>query len=291
MLYKRRKFKISFESNLNINFSEGKMAVNNFLLKKFQKMDELYVIFCNTTHLPYVECDAETYDDQIFAFTKEEKVKEMMKSYEEKKLILGYAKIAKAHILPFIVGLYAYGINRLVLCEDDKVYIELEQLADKPDIDKLKNDKIPRINPELQLSSIYFLQNVRRRNIERTRDDQIELHNQEEEMAINLFRTRFIIGIDLTANGGKLDKDHPNFKLPFAKLPNGKTYTPCFTDFSEYQKFAMKNKDLKLSLITVKYDDLEKFTKQTEGIVLNPAGFNLILSVKLLDALKKNYGA
>ncbi len=267
------------------------MAINNFLLKKFQKMNNLYVIFCHTTHLPYVECDEETYDDQIFAFTSEEKAKAMMTEYlAEKKLSLGYANLSKAQIMPFIGSLYGFGVNTVVLCEEDSIKIEVEQLAKKPDIEKMRNDKIPMINPEVQLSCMYFLQNIRRKDVERSKVQQMELHNQEEEMAVNLFRTRFIIGIDISANGGKLDKDHPNFKLPFAKLPNGKTYTPCFTDFTEYQKFAGRNKTLKLSLITVKYDDLEKFTKQTEGIVVNPAGFNLVLSSQLLANLKKNYG-
>ena len=38
---------------------------NSFTMKKFQSMEIIYVTFSQITKLPYVECDPETFDDQV----------------------------------------------------------------------------------------------------------------------------------------------------------------------------------------------------------------------------------
>lgn len=267
------------------------MAINNLIAKKIQKLDELCLIFCKATKIPYIECNPETFDDQAFAFANEEDAKEMLDKYkEEKKMILGIGKIPKQHIMPFITSLYAYGINALVYKDTEAVRVQLEELAPKPDIEKLKNEKVPKMNPDLQLTVAYFLQDVRRKDVERTQEERIQLHQMEEEMSVNLFRSRYIIGIDLTENGGKLDKEHPKFKLPFIKLQNGDTFVPCFSDFSEFQKFQVKNKEMKMSMLTVKYSDIKQFTTQSKGAVINPMGVNLVLSNTTIKKLQESYG-
>ncbi len=267
------------------------MALSNFFLKKFQKLDELFVLFCQSTKVPYVECDPETFDDQIYAFTSEEKAKETMKTYlEEKQQVLGSAKLPKAQILPFLSSLYAFGVNAVVLQEKEPVRIPLDRLAKQPDIEAMKNDKLPRINPDLQLTCLYFLQEARRKAKERSKEELAKLHDMEEEMAVNLFRARFILPVDLSATGGKLDPKNPNFKMPLLKLPNGDSYVPCFSDLPEFQKFSMKNRNLKFSLIALPYDALLTINKEAKGVILNPVGLNLILSRELMEKLKKNYG-
>ena len=49
---------------------------NSFTMKKFQSMEIIYVTFSQITKLPYVECDPETFDDQVYMFTEEEAAKE-----------------------------------------------------------------------------------------------------------------------------------------------------------------------------------------------------------------------
>ena len=39
---------------------------NSFLIKKFEKYESIYVLFSQMTKLPFVECDEETYDDQVY---------------------------------------------------------------------------------------------------------------------------------------------------------------------------------------------------------------------------------
>ena len=271
------------------------MAISNFFLKKFQKLEYLYVLFSQATKIPYIECDPETFDDQIYCFVSEEKSREILNQYlEEKKTVLGSAKIPKAQIIPFLGSLYFYGVNTVILQEEEPVRIELERLVKKPDLETMKNDKIPRANPDLQLTAAYFLQEARRKTKERSKEEMQQLRDMEEEMAVNLFRSRFVLPLDLSASGGKLDLKKPNFKVPFMKLPNGDSFVPCFSDLTEFQKFGQQNKELvknmKFTLIAVPFDALAGFNQQAKGVILNPSGLNLILTKELIALLKKNYG-
>ena len=52
--------------------TQPQMTVDNsFTMKKFQSMEIIYVTFSQITKLPYVECDPETFDDQVYMFTEE----------------------------------------------------------------------------------------------------------------------------------------------------------------------------------------------------------------------------
>ena len=269
------------------------MTISNIFIKKFQKLEEMFVVFNQATRNPYIECDPETYDDKVFIFTDIDKAKEMVEGYAPDGYTFSVVKIRKNQILPFVSGLYGLGVTSIVFNEGEPVTIQLEELVKKPDIDKYKNDKVPRANPEVQLTVIYLLQETRRK-IEadkRTNENKIKIRDMEEEMAVNLFKSRFVLAIDLSESDGKFDKTHPKFKLPTVKLSNGDAFIPAFTDISEYQKFAMQNKiTAKMRLVAVAYDDLLKFTQNTKGIVLNPSGFNLPMPNVIITSLKKRYG-
>ena len=169
--------------------------------------------------------------------------------------------------------------------------MKLEQLMPQPDLNALMNDKIPRMNPHLQLTVLYFLQELRR-PIERDLKAKKRLRYLEEEIAANLMCSRFIVTMDLTENCGDLKPEAKNRKVQIAYLKNKNRdiYQPCYTDFGEFQKFDAKNKDAKMQLSAVSYDDLPKYlVGQVKGFVFNPAGFNLILTKEQMDLMKKNY--
>ena len=39
-------------------------------IKKMQEKQHLYVPFCQATHLPFVICDPESFNDQVHMFTE-----------------------------------------------------------------------------------------------------------------------------------------------------------------------------------------------------------------------------
>ena len=54
---------------------------NRFLIKKFESFENIFVLFSQTTKLPFVECDEESFDDQVYVFTDEERTKEFARKY------------------------------------------------------------------------------------------------------------------------------------------------------------------------------------------------------------------
>ena len=44
----------------------------NSVLKKLRESDAIYVLMSDCTRMPFVVCDPETYDDEVFVFFSEE---------------------------------------------------------------------------------------------------------------------------------------------------------------------------------------------------------------------------
>lgn len=264
---------------------------NSFLVKKFEKYETIYVLFSQATKLPFVECDEETFDDQVYVFTEEAATQEFAKKYTQDKILLAAAKIPNEQIKGFLSSLYALGVNALMIQDvGAPVRVALEQLMPRPDLEKLMNDKIPRVNPQLQLTAIYFLQELRR-PIERDLESRKHLRSLEEEMAANLMRARFIVAVDVTDSpDAKPGSPEEKIKVPYVKNKKGEVFQPCYTDFGEFQKFNARNKNAKMRLMAVTYDNLPKYlVGEAKGFVFNPAGFNLTLTKEQMELMKKNY--
>ena len=120
---------------------------NSFTMKKFLSMEIIYVTFSQITKLPYVECDPETFDDQVYMFTEEEAAKEFAKSYVEKNTPLLTVKVLRKQMPNFYMGLYAEGVNMVIFHEGDQTRrIELEQIFPKPDMEK--NEQTASSSPQ-----------------------------------------------------------------------------------------------------------------------------------------------
>lgn len=265
----------------------------SFMLKKIEKNESIYVLYSALTHCPFVECDPETFDDQVYIFTTKEMTQAFAHPYTLDKYLMQAVKVDKGMIMPFLRTLYLYGVNAVMYQEEGApIRIQLSDLVEKPDIDALRNDKIPRANPELQLTALYFMQELTR-PIEHNQEEKKHLHDLEEEMAHNLFRSRFIISFDVSEIEGKWDPTDKNqkVKVPLVKTKAGKTFQPIYTDFGEVQKFNQRNKGVKLELTPITYDRIPGFlVKESEGFVFNPAGFNLVLTGDQIRQMAERYG-
>ena len=60
-----------------------------FIIKKLQNLDEMLVAYSAVTRMPFAICDDESFNDQVWIFTDQDKLKTFAEKYkEEKKLIL-----------------------------------------------------------------------------------------------------------------------------------------------------------------------------------------------------------
>ena len=269
------------------------MAIDYTLtVKKIHSLEKIYVLFSASTRMPFVECDPEEFDDQIYIFANEELATAAAKAYAEKQMPTGVIPMEKSQYLAFFGSLHLIGVNMLVFEDEGGVTrMPLDEIA-RLDPKVAEKKEVPMINTALQLTVIYFIQELRRPN--QKKDDMVRmkrLQELEEEMIADLVRSRFILAVDFSKVEGEIEpgKANPNVQVPVVKAPNGDAFQPIFTDVWEFQKFH-KNPEVKLRMAQIEFKGLlGALVPQAKGFVLNPNGVNLILSREQLTAIAKKF--
>ena len=292
------------------------MAIDNsFIIKKLQGLPEMFVIFSQSTKHPYVTCNEESFDDQIHIFSDAEAAHAyVVAKNEQEKIPVVSVRVAAEQFLHFYGTLYALGVNGVVLHDNDtETSLALEAIVHRRhNPDELPEKQRPVINPELMLTSLYFLQEMRR-PVSEEEKEKADLRAMDEELVANLVRGRFLSGIivdesekdadskaenpDGNTEDGNIEeskeseaeeeqpKKKNNIRVPYVNNQNGEIYQAIFTDGYELQRFDPKKR---LRPVVVKFDDLEKFlVKDAKGFLLNPTSTALPLRREQLPAFKK----
>lgn len=237
-------------------------------VKELQARETVFVAYAQTTRLPYVTCGEETYNDQVWFFADEESVKEFGKKKLEEKVLLMGMKYEKKDF-PRMYGLmFAIGANSVIWNNGtEEIEIDLERIVRKPDLSQVEPAKRPLINSTLQLSGIYFMQELRRPV---AKEEHKNLREMEEELIVNLKKSQFLVAMEV-------DKENPKkINVPYLKNKEGQILQPVFSDVMEYEKFA---RGKKFRLAKIPFAKLpEILNTQAEAMVFNPLGFNLILN-------------
>lgn len=234
-------------------------------------LDHIFVPFSQVTRMPFVTCDEETFNDQIWVFETEAEIQAFAKKYTEDKVLLAAYQIPKERYLGFFTSLYSMGVNAVVYQKGGlKTEIELETLVPPVDFSKFPKGQEPLMNPSLQLSGIYCMQEMRRPVPE---GEKRNLRALQEELNANLARSSYLMAVEPV--------DDKNVKIPYVKTEKGEVYQPIFTDAYEYQKFA---KGRKFRILKVEFGQLNKHLLDTSvGYVVNPQGFNLLLQKRQME--------
>lgn len=258
------------------------MAIDNrFIIKKLQTLPEIFVAFSQMTKMPFVTCDEETFDDQVHIFSSETKVQEFARSYTDQKILLMAAKIPNTQFIGFYGSLFNIGINTVVFHEENSIdVLELEQIVKKKDLSDVPLEKRPIVNPELYLTALYFIQEMRRPV---PNEEKRGIKELDEELVANLVKARFLSAVEVQGEEEKPSAN--NVKIPYIKNEKGDVYQVLFTDAAEFRKFNTKNK---LRPIAMQYDSLEKMLiKDSMGYVLNPQSIGIPIKKEQLAAFKK----
>lgn len=253
------------------------------LTRKLQGGQHLYVPICTATRLPFVVCDEETFNDQVHLFMETGTLAEFLEPYKEEKYEFTTTELAPQQRLRFLLNLYSIGVNAIVLHDgaEEPQEAELKEIVNMVDYSKMPESERPLINAELQLSAIYFLQELRRPVEKRDVEKLVEL---EEEMCVNLMRSSYLMPIDIieedTADGRKRVA---GIRFPYLKNHNDQLIQPIFTDGAELQKFI---KDPKIRIRKVSFAELDELaTEESVGYTLNPFGVNLIFNKEQIKEL------
>ena len=76
---------------------------------------DIYVMMSAATKMPFVKCDEETFDDEIFLYYQMEDAKDKARKLLDEKYVSAVAKLAKEQLLPFFTSLYIMGVNALAV--------------------------------------------------------------------------------------------------------------------------------------------------------------------------------
>lgn len=242
------------------------------ILEKLRMSEAVYVLMSGCTRMPYVVCDAETYDDEILLYFTEEDARrdgEMLKKTGDPVQII---KVEKKNFLAFYVGLYPMGVNGILVNRGskDEMMVQVNELIQRPEGEKMPDGKIRIENPELHLTALYFLQEMRKPQKPEMSDALKELN---EEMMTHFQEGKYIVATE----EGK--------GVPILKQKDGKVYQPIFTDIAEFRKFQSLNRGMTLKTMVIDGTKIpETLPQEITGVAVNPFGINLQLDMKRHEA-------
>ena len=233
-------------------------------LAALRKPGELYVVMSAVTKLPFVKCDEETFDDEIFLYYRVEDAKDKAKELLDQRYLTAVAKLEDRQLLAFYTSLYTMGVNCLAVNHgtDTQISIQLQDLVVRKDPAGLPEGKKVIENPALHLTAIYFMQEMRRQEKPQPTG---ELKDLQEELLAHYSKASFIIAM-------QEDK-----QVPVLKLKNGDVFQPVFTDILEFRKFANGKKLRTVVVPAEKIPDI--LAGDSRGVVVNPLGVNVQLNV------------
>ena len=244
-------------------------------IKELQNRETVFVAYSQATKLPYVKCDEETYNDQAWIFSTEEGIKEFGKKMLEEKVLLMGMKFTKKDYPRLYGTFYAIGVNTVVWVDgEDKIEIDLPDVAKQADMSKIEPAKRPLLNPTLELSGIYFMQELRR-PVEK--DQHGNLRELEEELIVNLKKSEYLVAMNVDP------EDPKKINIPYLKNKKEEILQPVFTDVMELEKFT---KGQKLRIAKVPFAKLpELLIDKAMAYAVNPLGFNLVLNREQLNKI------
>lgn len=238
------------------------------ILIKLQRQDQIYMILSKCTRLPFVYCDPESFDDEIFVYFNETSAQAKVEELKKQGELVVSVVIPNKNFLPFYSGLFPMGINAIVVDggTEEEICIQLEELVRKPDDSKLPKGQVRIENPSLHLTGMYFMQELRK--TVRTELTE-ELQEMQQEMLSHFANGTYVIAMKDEQKGVVLMKN-----------PQGQSALPIFTDIQEFQKFQMANPKEKLMPGIVKADKVGALLPpDATTVVLNPLGMNVPLNV------------
>lgn len=164
---------------------------------------------------------------------------------EDKILLMGMRFSKKDY--PRLYGtFYAIGVNTVVWVDgEDKIEIDLPDIAKQADMSKIEPAKRPLLNPTLELSGIYFVQELRR-PVEK--DQHGNIRELEEELIVNLKKSEYLVAMNV-------DPEDPK-KINIPYLKNKKV-----TFFSRYLLMSWNLRNLP----KVRNSVLQKYHCKTSG--------------------------
>ena len=249
------------------------------VLSSIPKAVNLYMIHSEFTRLPYIECDDKTFDDVAFFFDIKENADKKSQELLEKKQKNVVVELTQEGILRAFTHLVIAGVNAIKYnCQGEDYIIQLDEIIKLSDFSELPPEKRPIENRTLQLTMLYFAQEIRA-NIDNPNTPVI--HDMEEEMMVNILKARFLVPVREVEVEGQTQMQMLMIKLG----ENGGSMIPVFTDNIEFDKMP-NDETVKKTIIDAKNLINFPLTPECDGFLINPMGVSLPLNAGIVNNLK-----
>lgn len=234
------------------------------MLRRMKEGDALYVLVSICTKCPYVVCNPETFDDEIFVYFDMEDAKKEWERLRQEKIPVNVAKLEKQQFLYFYTSLYTMGINAIIIREgENELLVQLNEVVMRADPKDQPEGHVWIENPQLHLTALYLMQEVRR-NPEAIKSK--EMKDLQEEIGADFTKGKYIQPVQKEGNG-----------IPLLKMAQEEKYQPIFTDILEFQKF---NKGGQLRPLVIEAAKVPQvLAPEACGVVINPLGVNLPMKI------------
>lgn len=251
-------------------------------IHKIPTLRQVSTVFSQATRMPMVFCHEKTMDDYIFVYLDDQKALEKAKALTAGKNPAFVVSCKEKEILPFFAELRLIGINAICfVVKEELFYVELKDIVRFPKFEEMPAERRPLENPNLHLSMLYFMQEVRRPV---AMEEKKNLRVLEEETSANLAKSKFILAIKAPAEGDEQDK------AAILSLKNDKDeqFIPIFTDVAELRRF-LRGADCKI--VVAEFEKIANMVLMggTSGIAINPSTSNVTLSREGIASVQKRF--
>ena len=258
------------------------MVDHTFLVKRIFNMDHLYTICSASTRRPFAVCTEDTFEDQFFLYTDKEIMEEKGKELTEKKYATRGVEIPKENNgrRKFFVDAYSMGFTQISFNDESgETLLTLKEIVDvEADMKKLPQKQRPMMNQALQITSLYFVQELNRQI---PKEENPAMNDLVDELEHNLAQATFIVA-------GTESKDparRGQIGLVNIQDKEGNKYIPIFSDAMEFVAFPNQNKHRGFPTNLKKI--VTALNGETTALMLNPASIQLRMPKKLVERINQ----
>ena len=182
------------------------------------------------TSLPYIVCDPETSNDQVWLFDSESAANLVANDESASRgFQINAAKIENDKFLPFYTSLFFLGVNELLFNRGKEAFaLQLDEFINKPDFTSISTDSKPVVlNPELVLTAAYFAQGKAGAQEKQNNE---ELRDLEEEMIVNLLRGKVFVPVQMLEGQTEMKPENMRLMRIFRRkweTCKGKSFSIC----------------------------------------------------------------
>ncbi|SET66247.1 SseB family protein [[Clostridium] polysaccharolyticum] len=269
------------------NYEEKCELLDRVLAKKLSEAEVLYMTFDAGTNLPYItQGCVEIYSEVEYA-------QDAVRHYGEQYRAVTICEIRKDDSkLPDKMSvfefLYYLGMEHLLIDNGRyKTVVNREDVLAVTDKNPEYDLNKPIRNPRFRYALIEFFQEVKWPVTYEKREEVI--HEKEDKMLAQLKKARFIVPMlyegEQQASADRkqvVPEAGRNMAIPKLETADHIAFTPIFSDWTEFIKIYPSDR---WNGLVLSFE--EAITLNPEiGIVINPAGENLIMNQQSFEALK-----